>query len=100
KKDKWEQVVLPMFHHCILSSKSPMSFKRDQQLVILVQEVMDMVYPGNNYKAKLHGDATFDTLYDHMCETQNQIGKKAFSVIDEFFKNDDKLCDDLEGRLA
>ncbi|KAK7030268.1 hypothetical protein VNI00_014285 [Paramarasmius palmivorus] len=92
-KKVYDSSILPTFRHKILVSHTPMSFKRDQNLVPIVKEALDLVYPENQHRVSLHGDPLFDRLYGRMGNMQNRIGQQAVTVIKQFFDRDPQYQD-------
>uniref|UniRef100_A0A0W0FTI1 Uncharacterized protein n=1 Tax=Moniliophthora roreri TaxID=221103 RepID=A0A0W0FTI1_MONRR len=74
----WKTVFIATICHLAFTQPNPMAVKKDRDLVNMVQSVMNKVFPNDPWPS-----------YDHIKDTQNNIGTEAFKLVSNFFQQPD-----------
>ncbi|ESK82779.1 hypothetical protein Moror_5633 [Moniliophthora roreri MCA 2997] len=85
----WKTVFIATIRHLAFTQPNPMAVKKDRDLVNMVQSVMNKVFPNDPWPVRLDGDAVLQVSYDHIKDTQNNIGTEAFKLVSNFFQQPD-----------
>ncbi|EDR12027.1 uncharacterized protein LACBIDRAFT_314143 [Laccaria bicolor S238N-H82] len=82
---EWTTRFLPTLYHCLFASDDPFGpFSKGPNLVNTIQNVLNLLYPGNNYKV-MCGSKLCQLAYDQLCDKCSIIGRNSLKVIKAFF---------------
>ncbi|KAF8149985.1 hypothetical protein B0H34DRAFT_731990 [Crassisporium funariophilum] len=85
-KPDWSTRFLPTAYHRLFSSADPLrEFNKSQAFIDILQELLDIVYPGHTYTVQWN-DKVFQTAYQRLSEKRSQFGADAITHVKTFFK--------------
>ncbi|RDB20421.1 hypothetical protein Hypma_012520 [Hypsizygus marmoreus] len=83
---QWATCVLPTLYRRLFCSDDPFtSFYKGDAFLQIVQEVLELVFPGTSYQV-VRGSKLFDKASDRVGEKRGHFGSRAIKVVKAFFE--------------